>query len=80
MDKTNFLGVVDTALLIARRTRADGEKAAASGFLPTTARMVDDVADECELNRPTRDRVRDALAAYRMLSDEEIRHLLTQLD
>jgi hypothetical protein len=79
-DETNYLGIVDTALLIARRTRADGENGAAKEVLPTTARMVHDVAVECGLSRPTRDRVRDALTAYRMLSEDEIRRLLAQLD
>ena len=78
-DETNYLGVVHTALLIARRIRADGGKTAAKEFLPTATRMVEDVTRECGC-AGRRVRVRDALAAYRMLPDEEIRHLLTQLD
>jgi hypothetical protein len=79
-DETNYLAVVHTALLIARRIRATGEKMAAKEFLPTTARMVEEVTRECGLRRPTIDEVREALSAYRMLPDEEISQLLTQLD
>ncbi len=79
-DETNYLAVIHTALLIARRIRANGEKTAAKEFLPTATRMVEEVTKECGLRRPAREKVRDAFAAYRMLPDEEIRHLLTQLD
>jgi hypothetical protein len=79
-DETNYLAVVHTALLIARRIRATGEKMAAKEFLPTTARMIEEVTRECGLRRPTIDEVREALSAYRMLPDEEISQLLTQLD
>jgi hypothetical protein len=79
-DDTNYLAVVHTALLIARRIRANGEKLVAKEFLPSATTMVEEVSRECGLRRPTHDKVREALAAYRMLPEEEIRHLLTQLD
>ena len=79
-EETNYLPVVATALLIARRIRADGEKLPARDFLPTWARMLEEVTRESGLRGPTRDKVRDAFEAYRMLRDEDVGQLLTQLD
>jgi hypothetical protein len=79
-DETNYLGAVNTALLIARRIRAIGEKKAAKEYLPTVARMTEDVINEYGLHRPKPEKIQEALTAYRMLPDAEIHLLLRQLD
>jgi len=79
-DETNYIAVVYTALLMARKIRATGGTIAAKELLPTTTRVVEDGIRESGVSRPTREKVREAFAAYRMLPDEEISDLLAQLD